>query len=234
MTNSFLLKAAAVVIALSLSFPTTAKNKPPSTAPATTTTATVTAEEKEAAYSQAIEKRAQDILASLDQMDPAKAAKVHDAIIAQYRALRDWHDANDPKLKEWAKQSEDKSAQEQTASIKAALSAQHDRFIARLSAELPPAQVDAIKDKMTYNKVQVTFDAYCDIVPNLTEPEKAKILELLKEAREEAMDGGSAEEKSAIFKKYKGKIANYLNAQGHDVTKAYKDWGERQKKKTAN
>ena len=71
-------------------------------------------------------------------------------------------------------------------------------------------------------------------MPDLTAPEKVKILELLKEAREEAMDGGSVDEKSAIFKKYKGKIVNYLNAQGHDVTKAYKEWGERQKKKAAS
>src|SRR5436190_22485974 len=100
-----------------------------------------------------------------------------------------------------------------------------------MAAELTPEQMDKVKDKMTYNKVQVTYDAYCEIVPNLTEPQKEKIFELLKEAREEAMDAGSAEEKSAIFKKYKGKINNYLSAQGIDVGKAYKDWGARQKAK---
>src|SRR5262249_29867730 len=86
-------------------------------------------------------------------------------------------------------------------------------------------------DKMTNNKVQVTYDAYLEIVPNLTEPQKKKILDLLKEAREEAMDAGSADEKSAIFKKYKGRINNYLTAEGHDVKQAYKDWGEKQKAK---
>jgi hypothetical protein len=86
---------------------------------------------------------------------------------------------------------------------------------------------------MTYNKVEVTYKGYCDIVPNLTDADKAKILELLKQAREEAMDCGSSEEKSAVFKKYKGKINNYLSAQGHDVGKAYKEWGEKQKLKAA-
>ena len=43
---------------------------------------------------------------------------------------------------------------------------------------------------------------------------KKKILELLKQAREEAMDGGSAAEKTAIFQRYKGKINNYLSKQG--------------------
>jgi hypothetical protein len=51
---------------------------------------------------------------------------------------------------------------------------------------------------------------------------------LLKAAREEAMDGGSAGEKSAIFQKYKEQINDYLNAHGHDVAQAYKDWNAKQ------
>src|SRR5207248_8891696 len=104
--------------------------------------------------------------------------------------------------------------------------------LSKLSAELAPHQVETVKDKMTYNKVKVTYDAYCQFVPTLNDEQKAKILDLLKEAREEAIDAGSAEEKSAIFKKYKGKINIYLSAQGHDVNKAYKDWGARQKAAT--
>ena len=45
---------------------------------------------------------------------------------------------------------------------------------------------------MTYNKVKITYDAYIDIVPALTAADKAKIMELLKAAREKAIDGGSA------------------------------------------
>jgi hypothetical protein len=48
----------------------------------------------------------------------------------------------------------------------------------------------------------------------LPEANRQKILELLKEAREEAMDGGSAEEKTAVFQRYKGKINNYLSKEG--------------------
>ena len=51
---------------------------------------------------------------------------------------------------------------------------------------------------------------------------------MLKQAREEAMDGGNAGEKSAIFQKYKDQINDYLNSHGHDVAKAYKDWEARQ------
>ena len=182
------------------------------------------AQEAEAAYTRTIEKRVADILAVLDLNDPARSAKAHDLLIAQYRALRDWHDANDARLKQ--------ASPDQAGQIRAALKARHDKFLASLSEVLTPAQVERVKDQMTYGKVKVTYEAYCEIVPNLTEVQKARILELLKEAREEAMDAGSADAKSAVFKRYKGKINNYLSAEGHDVKQAYKDWGEKQKTRT--
>lgn len=41
----------------------------------------------------------------------------------------------------------------------------HHAFLKQLAAELSAAQVEAIKDEMTYHKVKVTYDAYCEIVP---------------------------------------------------------------------
>jgi hypothetical protein len=67
---------------------------------------------------------------------------------------------------------------------------------------------------MTYGKVQFTFKGYVTQYPDLSEENKNEILRLLKEAREAAMDGGSANEKTAIFQRYKGKINNYLSKQG--------------------
>jgi Protein of unknown function (DUF3826) len=113
----------------------------------------------------------------------------------------------------------------------------HDQFLAKLSAVLTPEQIEKVKDRMTYNKVKVTYDAYCSIVPDLTDSEKAKIQEQLMLAREEAMDGGSAPEKSEIFQKYKNQINAYLTSGGHDVAKAFKDWDAKQdlaKKSAAN
>src|SRR5678816_542047 len=114
---------------------------------------TVSAEE--AAYRVAIEKRTADILALLEITEAQRSAKVHDIIVAQYRALRDWHDANDAQLKG--------ATTGQSQQIKASLRAQHEKFIADLSAELTSAQVEKVKDKMTYNKVQVTYNGYVDI-----------------------------------------------------------------------
>jgi len=102
----------------------------------------------------------------------------------------------------------------------------HDPFLTKLSESLTPEQVEKVKDLMTYNKVKVTYDAYVAIVPALTDADKAKIMELLKAAREEAIDGGSAPEKASIFQKYKDQINDYLNANGHDMAKAFKEWAE--------
>lgn len=186
--------------------------------------ANLSPEQMEANYTKAIEGRTAKILGALALSDANKAAKVHDIVIAQWRALRAWHDANDPKLKAAAK-----SNPEQAAQIRASLKSLHNEFLAKLATQLTPAQIETVKDEMTYNKVRVTYDAYCEIIPTLTDAQKAKVMELLKEAREEAMDCGSAGEKSAVFKRYKGKINNYFVSQGVDERKARKEWSEKQK-----
>ena len=162
----------------------------------------------EADYARAIEGRTTDILALLEITNSATKTKVHDIIVEQYRALRAWHDANDPKLK--AARGDTNAV----AQIRGSLKSLHDEFIAKLSASLTPEQVEQVKDKMTYGKVQFTYAGYLAEYPGLADQHKQQILELLKQAREEAMDGGSAEEKTAIFQKCKGKINNYLSRQG--------------------
>ncbi len=196
-----------------------------------TETTPLSAEQIETNYTQAIEKRVSDILAVLDLKDEAKAGRIHDALIDQYRALRRWQAAEEAKGKSPPGQgTTDQSERDiQARNDRKAL---HDKFIARLSADLTPQQLEKMKNRMTYNKVKVTYDAYCEILP-LTESQKGRVMEMLKEAREEAMDGTSSEEKSAIFKKYKGRINNYLTAEGYDVGKAYKDWGAKLKSKSA-
>jgi Spy/CpxP family protein refolding chaperone len=223
------LRAAAVALTVSLATvtcsPALAQKKP------------IITDDNEAAYAQVLEKRAQGVLEALNLRDSAKAAKVHDAVVAQYRALRTWHGANDATLKALGEElpkaggEQAKAIEEQVRRLKEPLKALHDRYLVELSAQLTPEQVEKVKDQMTYNKVRVTYDAYCEIVPNLTARDRARILELLKEAREEAMDAGSAAEKAAVFKKYKGRINNYLSAEGHDVGKAYRDWGAKQRAK---
>ncbi len=166
------------------------------------------APQSEAGYTKAIEGRTDDILKVLALTDTNKISSVHDIIMAQYRGLRAWHDANDEKLKAA------RGDTNEVAQIHASLKTLHDDFLSKLATHLTPQQVDEVKDKMTYGKVQFTFRGYLAQYPNLSEEHQQKILELLKEAREGAMDGGSSDEKTAIFQRYKGKINNYLSKQG--------------------
>ena len=175
------------------------------------------------AYLADITKRANDAIKVLAIDDTAKADRLRDILINQYRTLRDWHDANDAKLK-------DKSTPpEETNHIAASLKSVHDKFLTKLAAELTPEQVEKVKDKMTYNVAHLTYTAYCDELPQLTDAQKAYILAQLKEAREIAMDQGSSKEKHAVFGKYKGRINNYLATEGYDLKKAEKEWAERRK-----
>jgi hypothetical protein len=59
----------------------------------------------EAAYTRTINKRVDDIIAVLDISDASKSQRVHEILVSQYRALRDWHDANNPKGRAADKQS---------------------------------------------------------------------------------------------------------------------------------
>jgi hypothetical protein len=162
----------------------------------------------ETKYTASIEGRTAEILKVLALGDTNKAAKVHDVIVGQYRNLRSWHDENDAKLKAA------KSDTNTTTQIRASLKELHEKFLLALAENLSPEQIEQVKDKMTYGKVQFTFAGYVSQYPRLSEENKAEILRLLKEAREEAMDGGSAAEKTAVFQRYKGKINNYLSKQG--------------------
>jgi hypothetical protein len=167
-----------------------------------------TPEQVEAKYTAAIEHRTADILKSLALTDAEKNSKIHDAVMAQYRALKAWHDENDTKLKAA------KADTNAVAQIRASLKVLHDDFLAKLAENLAPEQIEMVKDKMTYGKVQFTYAGYLAAYPNLSDEHKAEILRLLKQAREIAMDGGSADEKTAVFQKFKGKINNYLSKQG--------------------
>jgi hypothetical protein len=178
-------------------------------------------EELDAVYNTGVETRTVSILKKLNLTDSDKSNSLHDIIVAQYHSLRTRDEAIDAKLKA---QGQDITYANRASQLADTSKPLHDDFINKLNGVLTPDQVDQVKDLMTYNKVTFTYSAYCNIVPNLTDEDKAKIMDLLKQAREEAIDGGSAPEKSQIFQKYKDQIDAYLNAHGHDVAKAKADW----------
>ena len=108
----------------------------------------------------------------------------------------------------------------------------HFGFDADLSRYLKPQEVERVKDVMTFDVVKVTYDAYCDMIPSLTTEEKAQILLWLKEGRELAIDAESSNKKHETFKKYKGRINNYLSQRGYDIQKEREAWEQRLKTQT--
>ena len=96
---------------------------------------------------------------------------------------------------------------------------------------IPEKQIDEVKDGLTYNVLNVTYVAFCEMIPSLTDEEKEQISIWLVEAREHAIDGGSSKEKHGWFGKYKGKINNYLSKRGYNLTEEREKWNERVKAK---
>ncbi len=106
----------------------------------------------------------------------------------------------------------------------------HFDFDADLARYLKPQEIEKVKNVMTYDVVNVTYKAYLEMIPSLKDVEKQQIMIWLKEARELAIDAESSNKKHETFKKYKGRINNYLSARGYDIQKEREAWGERSKK----
>lgn len=179
--------------------------------------------------------RAEKIVAAIVTDDAAKAVRVRDIVARQYAELRLIHEVRDASLKAAKSQAGADAAAAEAATKLArdlALARQAELRFAyqgRLAAELTPAQVEQVKDGMTYGVLPLTFRVYNDMLPNLTAEQKAQIYAWLVEAREYAMDSSSSDEKHGWFGKYKGKVNNYLAAAGINMKQAEKDLAARRK-----
>lgn len=161
-------------------------------------------EPSEEAYSQAIAERAANIAKVMDFSSEDQKARIEKVISDYYRTLRDIH----------AKRDATHGNEESLAAARLDVFEAHNRFLAQLAADLPCGQIEKVKDGLTYGVLNHTYDAYLAKLPELSDEHKRTIRAFLIEARELAMDGGSADEKHATFRKYKGKINNYLSAAG--------------------
>lgn len=186
--------------------------------------------DKESTYTKVITERADKIVQKLDIKKEKKASKVRDLIANQYRNLNTIHEQkkssilalkNTSALTKEQLAIETQKVEQQTENAQKTL---HEKYLKALSKELSKTQVEAVKDGMTYNVLPNTYKAYQEMLPDLTKDQKRQILEYLTEAREHAMDAETSEKKHAWFGKYKGKINNYLSAQGVDMKKAGQEW----------
>ena len=181
----------------------------------------------DAAYIRTLNERAAKIVASLDLTDEGRSNRVQAIIVQQYRDLSQIHAGRDAQIKAakakaaQADPANKAAADSAIADIKAATQTKFDQlhaaYLKKLSAELTAEQVDQVKDGMTYGVVQVTYNVYLRMFPDLTDAQKKQIMDWLVEAREIAMDQGTSNEKHAVFGKYKGRINNYLVKAGYDL-----------------
>ncbi len=187
---------------------------------------TTTPDAEEIAYTRTITERADGIVAKLDIADAAQKTRVRDIIANQYRALRDLNSARDADVKA-AANPEAATAIKDAAKLKVEF--RHKEFLGQLGAELPPSEIDKVKDGLTYGVVPLTYGVYMEMLPNATDEQKRQIKAWLIEAREYAMDGGTSNEKHGWFGKYKGRINNYLGKAGINMKQAEKEMMERKK-----
>lgn len=203
---------------------------------ATTVFASDVSEER-AAYLQVVRERATRIV---DAIELGEAEIRRDAVIAviadQYRDLNDLQEAEERALEdlqdalsELSPKAYDSVVEAIRLSLRNETHLLHYAFLGRLSALLNPAQVDAVKDGMTYSVMPRTFVVYQELLPEMTDEQRIRVYSLLAEARELAMDAGSSKAKHRVFGKYKGKINNYLSALGYDLKSAEQRMWDRKK-----
>ena len=167
---------------------------------------------RDSAYVENIKGRAQKIVDGLQLTDQEKARTVRNIIANRYFLLNDIH----------AKY--DKSQQD---ALQAELYKHHFELASALALYLTDEQVDAVKDGMTFGRLKRDYQATQDMIPTLSDFEKAQILIWLKEAREYAMDAADSKGKHYWFDKYRGRTNNWLSARGYDLKKERDEWMKR-------
>ncbi|MBS5528821.1 MAG: DUF3826 domain-containing protein [Prevotella sp.] len=183
-------------------------------------------------YVSTIISRAQKVTDALGITGTDKGTQVLNIVANRYFKLNDIYSERDSIKKVAGTLTGDakKQKQQEAESTKdMKLYRSHFGFIADLSLYLTDSEVEKVKDVMTYNVVNVTYKAQCDMIPTLKEEEKVQILAWLKEAREYAIDAESSKKKHEAFGKYKGRINNYLSKRGYNLTKEREAWAKRVK-----
>lgn len=190
------------------------------------------------AYVRVLTDRSAKIVGTLGLKDPAREEALTRLLVGQYISVNDIHARYKPLAKpastDTALMQQWEASKQQMAAEKAKeLTARHTTFIQEISHQFTPETVEAVKDGMTYRVMPITYAAYLDMLPGLNEAQRARIMEWLREARELAMDEGSSNAKHAVFGKYKGRINNYLSAQGYDLKKETEAWQQRIKQRNS-
>ena len=164
-------------------------------------------------YVETIKGRAQKIVDGLQLADAGKAENVRNIIANRYFLINDIHSKYDKKTQEDA--------------LYAELYKHHFELASALALYLNEEQIEAVKDGLTYGRLKRDYNAQLEMIPSLTDEEKAQVLIWLKEAREYAMDAADSKGKHFWFDKYRGRTNNWLSARGYDLKKERENWMKR-------
>src|SRR6185503_18515431 len=147
----------------------------------------------EAEFRKILHDRSVKIVNTLEITDSGKYKKIVDLLTDQYFDLNKIHDKTKESvatIRSLQLPDEEKNGQvkkkeeEKTAQLRIL----HEGFILKLQKDLADTQVEKIKDGMTYRVMPITYGAYLEMILGLTDEQKTKIYNWLKEARELAMD----------------------------------------------
>jgi len=187
-----------------------------------------------------IDQKAAKIVESLKLTDAGKAAKVKAIASDWLVAMMTWHKGHDAELNRlWAEWNKARSVvpkdefpgeviAHQIDAVYASLKPAYEDYMNRLSAELTAGQVDAIKESWSRNPGMTrTYNAYLEIVPDLTAKDKEVIKARLLMAREAAMLTDADKEIVAIYKRHKVKVEQYVGTL--EWAKLHKAFAERGK-----
>lgn len=183
-------------------------------------------------YVETIVQRSKKVTDALKITDTEKGKQVLNIVANRYFKLNDIYSERDS-IKAVAKTLTGEAKKQKTEYAEMLkdqkLYKSHFGFIADLSVYLTDKEIETVKDVLTYNVVNVTYSAQCDMIPTLKEEEKVQIMAWLKEGREYAIDAESSKKKHETFGKYKGRINNWLSKRGYNLTKEREEWAKRVK-----
>lgn len=193
--------------------------QPPAPTPTTSSAAADAALQKRA------ESKSARLVDALKLDDAAKAARVKALVGEWFLTMWTWHEKQDPQLKElWKQWSQARSVvpkdefpgeviAHRIDDVYASLRPAYESFIQKLSAELTPEQVDTFKEAWSRSPgMRRTYNAYLQIVPDLTEEQKQVILARMQRAREDAMLTDADKEIVNIYKRHKVKVEAYVGS----------------------
>lgn len=187
-----------------------------------------------------IDQKAAKVVEPLKLADADKAAKVK-AVAGDWLAVMTaWHKEHDAELDrlwgEWNKARsvvpKDEFPGEVIAhridAVYGSLRPAYEDYIKRLSAELTAGQIDAVKENWSRSPGMArTYNAYLEIVPDLTAADKEVIKARMLLAREAAMLTDADKEIVAIYKRHKVKVEQYVGTL--EWAKLHKAFAERGK-----